>query len=71
MSMPTDEVKEDELVTVVLPRREYKRLRKLLEDQEFNEGVQAMAKKYGAIFLACLTGLATLVGLYNFFKDFR
>lgn len=71
MSMPTDDIKDDELIAVVLPRRDYHRLRKLLDDQEVNEGIQKAVKRWGAVFLATLTAVATLVGLYNFFKDFK
>lgn len=71
MTLPSGDTHDDELVAVVLPRKDYQRLRKLLDDQEVQEGIQTAIKRWGAYVLACITGLATLLGLYSFFKDFK
>lgn len=69
----TDEPEDnenDEIIWVRLPRKDYVVLRQMIDDQNAMAGVKRWFHKWGSLVFWTATGALSVIGLYNFFKDF-
>lgn len=69
MKTPED-FENEELIQVLLPRKDYQLLRQMLDEQEVHQGIRKFLHRWGGYAMAILIGVSTLFGMVSFLKGY-